>query len=340
MRLGLWILFVLAGCQSPKYADSPHYDGEKFFNPWLKEEDKSFWQLLKWRMTGNPKDWPEQVENPPMELNVKDTSKIPEGEVYVTFINHSTCLIQTKDLTLITDPVYSKRVSPVSFAGPARVRPPAVPFDKLPKIDVVIISHNHYDHLDLDTLEKISKRDGSKFIVPLGDKDLLEVEGIDNVLEADWWQEFQLTDITSLTMTPVQHWSARGLFDRRDSLWGGYVISQKNKQIYFAGDTGYGPHFLKTKERFKTIDLSLIPIGAYLPRWFMKTYHVNPKESVQAHLDLESKQSIGIHFGTFKLTDEGIDDPKADLIQAKKERSVPDESFVVPIHGKTVLYKI
>jgi L-ascorbate metabolism protein UlaG (beta-lactamase superfamily) len=317
------------------YPPSDHYDGERFCNlDRSKTVKKGFLDVLKWRLSARPLGaWPERAEN---EYAPDLPRSLGAAELAVTGINHATDLIQFQGLNLLTDPVFSERVSPVSWAGPRRVRPPGVAFDALPRIDVVLVSHNHYDHMDLPTLVRLYRRDRPRFIVPLGNARTLEAAGIDGVVELDWWAEAPLGDNASVVLVPVQHWSGRGLFDRRRALWGGFFIRRGPASVFFAGDTGYGGHFTMIRDRLGSPSLSILPIGAYEPRWFMKDQHVNPDEAVRAHLDLGSRMSVGMHFGTFRLTDEGIDDPVAALAASRLSRGVPDEAFR-PLHnGLTV----
>tara|TARA_B100001971_G_scaffold215193_1_gene260028 strand:- start:118405 stop:119418 length:1014 start_codon:yes stop_codon:yes gene_type:complete len=329
----LTMLFISCSATPEKIKKSPQYDMEsrKFKNKYV--EEKSFGKVIKWLWSRDAKKWPEHVDNKRSD----DTNvAINENEFALSFINHSTFLIQINGLNILTDPVYSLRTSPVQWAGPKRVREPGVPFKKLPKIDVVIISHNHYDHMDLDTLKKLEKKFSPLVLAPLGDKKLLEGIGLKNVKELDWWEEIKVNE-HKFTYVPSQHFSGRGLFDRMKSLWGGYVLETKGKRLYFAGDTGYSKHFSEIYEKLGAMDFSLIPIGAYAPRWFMKDMHVNPDDAVKAHLDLKSNYSIGMHYGTFQLTDEKIDQPLIDLEIAKKKYQV--ENFSTLLEGETKVYK-
>tara|TARA_R110000868_G_scaffold198528_3_gene445070 strand:+ start:888 stop:1901 length:1014 start_codon:yes stop_codon:yes gene_type:complete len=303
------------------------FDGERFQN--LEPvPDKPLSDLLKWRFTGERASWPTWVESAPGNILKQRTEK---NEVHWNVINHATVLIQIDGVNILTDPIWSERTSPVSFAGPKRVRNPGLKFETLPPIDYVLISHNHYDHLDLPTLKRLKDKFNPLFIVGLKNRELLESEGISNILEMDWWQKFELDPLT-IHFVPAQHWSARGLFDKRKMLWGGFYI-QGSSNIYFAGDTGWGSFFEQIKNKIAAPDLSFIPIGAYAPRWFMKNFHINPQESVRAHKALGSKQSVGIHFGTFQLTDEGLDDPIKELKQAMLTQEV--SAFEVPVFGET-----
>jgi L-ascorbate metabolism protein UlaG (beta-lactamase superfamily) len=301
-------------------APAAHFDGRRFRNP-TGANGQPFWKvpsllLTKWTR------WPAQVaveQRPPQRLE-------HPGDVVVTFIGHATFLIQTGAGNLLTDPVYAERASPLPFAGPRRVRRPGVAFDDLPAISVVVLSHNHYDHCDLATLRELDRRFGPLFLVPLNNGRRLRSAGLGRVEELDWWQEAKGAAM-GITMAPAQHFSSRGAFDRNRALWGSYVLAAAGRRIFFAGDTGYGPHFGELRERLGGVDLALLPIGAYEPRWFMKDIHMDPAEAVQAHIDLDASQSIGMHFGTFQLTPEGITAPLTALEQAREARQVAAARF-------------
>jgi len=265
--------------------------------------------------------WPSRI---PVEPRRPPT--VGPDDVVVTFVGHATFLIQVGAINLLTDPVYAERASPVSFAGPRRVRAPGVRFDDLPTISLVLLSHNHYDHCDLGTLGALDRRFHPQLLTPIGNGRLLRSAGIGRVEEIDWWQRASAAPL-SVTLTPAQHFSARNMFDRNRALWGGFLIEAGGRRILFAGDSGYGPHFREIAARLGPFDLALLPIGAYEPRWFMKDIHMNPAEAVQAHLELGARQSIAMHFGTFQLTPEGIDEPVRELAKALRERGVPAEQF-------------
>ena len=303
---------------------------ERFKNTDEDAAGKSFREFLKWSFTNKK---PELVA-----IDSSDEWKelTPSSTDYLVWIGHATYLINKDGLTILTDPVFSKRASPVRFAGPKRLIPPAIPIDKLPKIDVITVSHNHYDHLDLRSLKKIYKANPNAiFLVPKGDKRRLERRGIENVKEFLWWEEIEING-SKFTFTPVQHWSARGIADRNKSLWGGWFMELKTESIYHSGDTGYSGDFIETKKRLGSPSLSLIPVGAYAPRWFMKTNHVNPPEAIQVALDLESKRNFGMHWGTFQLTDEAIMEPPELLKQSLKELGLSEEFFRVLKPGEVV----
>jgi len=320
----------------PKCSISDHYDGKKFYNP-THPEDQSFWEIVKFLLTSDKQKWPKSVNNNPhLTLN----SDLTQDQVAITFVNHASVLIQIRGMNILTDPIWSERASPLSWIGPKRVRAPGIPFEKLPRIDVVLISHNHYDHLDLKTVKRLNDAFKPKFFVPPGDLDLLKDHGIQNVFELDWWDKQSLSAGVEVQMAPTQHFSARGLFDSFKSLWGSYVIAFYGHRIYFGGDTACSVHFKDIREKIGPLDIALLPIGAYEPRWFMKQVHMNPEEAVQAHLDLGSNQSIGIHFGTFQLSDEQIDQPLIDLKIAINKAALKDSSFIVLPEGNTRLYQL
>ena len=261
--------------------------------------------------------WPTQVEvRPQVPLALGDAAAV------ITFVGHSTFLIQTAAGHVLTDPMYSERASPLPWIGPRRVRQPGVRFDDLPPITTVLLSHNHYDHCDLPTLRRLAKRFDPVVVTPLGNGRLVRSAGIRRVEELDWWQEAS-GSAQPITLTPARHFSARTPFDRNRALWGGFILQAGDVRIYFAGDTAYGSFFLDIRHRLGPIDLALLPIGAYEPRWFMQAVHMNPADAVHAHCDLGAKQSVAMHFGTFQLTAEGIDAPARALEDACRAESEP-----------------
>jgi L-ascorbate metabolism protein UlaG (beta-lactamase superfamily) len=290
-----------------------HFDGERFRN------HESGWQtegsFLKWQATRKRGEWPEHPEEthgpPPPE-------RVGDGGLRVTFINHSTTLIQMDGVNILTDPVWSARVSPVSFVGPRRHRAPGIRFEDLPPIDVVLVSHNHYDHLDVATLRAI----GRPVITPLGNAALMRRNGIRGAIDLDWWETIRTNGI-EITVVPARHFSARALSDRNRNLWGGFVISGPSGHVYFAGDTGWGDHFAEIGRRFAPIRAALLPIGSYMPRWFMHPAHIDPAQAVDAHFALGARTSVAIHFGTFALGDDGEYDPLRDLDDALAEGGNP-----------------
>jgi len=272
--------------------------------------------------------------------HVDVTPRIPappcdDRDVVITFIGHSTFLLQSQQATVLTDPMFSNRASPVSFAGPKRVHEPGVRLADLPRIDMVLLSHNHYDHCDLPTLRDLAHLFQPLVVTPSGNRDLVEKAGITRVEQLGWWQSSRKSPVP-VTVAPAQHFSARTPFDRNRALWGSFVFELAGRRLYFAGDTGYSEHFRVIRARAGRMDLALLPIGAYEPRWFMKDVHMNPAEAVQAHLDLESKHSVAMHFGTFQLTPEAIDAPPTALRQALDERGIDRAVFDVPSPGESL----
>lgn len=328
----LVLIFLSFSSMSETYKVSDHYNGETFHNPG-RNDLKSFWQVIKWKMTNARVEWPDSVPIKNFPLRPLATNE----KVNATFINHATFLLQLPGLNVLTDPVYSARTSPFKFAGPKRVKEPGIPLEMLPKIDVVLVSHNHYDHLDIETLKQIDGKFHPLFLVPLGDEKLLLESGIQNVKALDWWEEVKVKDVRFI-FAPSQHWSARWLWDKNKSLWGSFMIDNGAVKTYFAGDSGYGAHFLDIKSRLGAPDLALLPIGAYKPQWFMNFHHMNPEEAVKAHIDLGSARTIGMHFGTFQLADEGIDEPVRDLFIAREKHKVSEEKFFVLEEGQALSF--
>ena len=318
------------GYQGPA---SNHFDGRHFFNS-DAPAGRSFGDFLRWRRTAHPKSWPVWVEN---RARPALPAQLEPGQIALTFINHITFLIQAHGLNILTDPVYSERASPLRNRGPKRVRAPGLPFEQLPPIHLVLVSHNHYDHLDLDTLMRIEAAHAPEFVTPLGNKPFLEQHGLRRVRELDWWQSLDVAN-TTVTLTPAQHWSSRGPGNRNRTLWGGFMVRMGTANVFFAGDTGYSQHFKEIRARLGAVDLALLPIGAYEPRWFMRDQHMNPDDAVRAHLDLQAGVSIATHFGCFQLTDEGIDDPVIELEAARREHNVAREAFQVMETGETRIF--
>jgi L-ascorbate metabolism protein UlaG (beta-lactamase superfamily) len=300
-------------------ATSDHFDGQRFLNP-AGAADQRLSAVPK--MLREPRTpWPTRVDTPPHR-----PLELDGAAAVVTFIGHSTFLIQTAAGNILTDPIYSERAGPLNRLGPRRVRPPAVRFDDLPAISMVLLSHNHYDHCDLPTLRRLGKRFDPLVVTPLKNGRLVHSAGIRRVEELDWWQHANSSALP-ITLTPARHFSARTPFDRNRALWSGFVLDANGARIFFAGDTAYGPFFTDVGRRLGPIDLALLPIGAYEPRWFMQAVHMNPAEAVQAHLDVNASESIGMHFGTFQMTAEGIDDPLHALDEARRQHHLAPSQF-------------
>ncbi|MDQ3283302.1 MAG: MBL fold metallo-hydrolase, partial [Acidobacteriota bacterium] len=290
---------------APKYrgAKSDHFDGKHFHNlePTTHAGTLDMFKWMATRDEGPWDDWREITPATPRRC-------VNGSEVRVTMVNHATLLVQTEGLNILTDPIWSERCSPVQFAGPKRHHAPGIRFEDLPPIDVVILSHNHYDHMDVPTLQRLSAEHRPRIFAGLGNAAFLQSQNIAKVTELDWWDTVVIADGVRLNAVPAQHFSSRGLADRDANLWCGYTIETPNGAIYFAGDTGWGSHFAQIKERFGRIRLALLPIGAYRPEWFMCAVHISPKDAVRAAQALEAEVSIPMHYGTFHLGDDGQDE--------------------------------
>lgn len=322
-----------------------HLDDGTFTNTDGSQSDKPFSELMRWRNErGNlPLDEyfsDARIQRTLTRLNHDPQAPVPprpEKGAAVTWLGHASFLIQTPSLTLLTDPHLTSRASPFSFAGPKRFGPKPLAIEDLPPVDVVVISHNHYDHLDKRTLKTLIKTQtqSPRFLVPLGLASWFKRIGADSVREMDWWQSEPIAD-SDIHFVPVHHWSARSLSDRNKTLWGGWVLKSDHIDYFFAGDTGWSSDFQDIGERLGPFDLSSIPVGAYEPRWFMKQHHVNPAEAVDIHLAVKSRRSIGMHWGTFQLTDEPYDEPLMDLATARTEKGVSEAEFFMLPHGASV----
>lgn len=309
--VGVGAYFIVNSLLSvPPYAgaDSDHFRDGRFHNP-NPDEPHGFADFLRWKWTseqGPWREWTNAAPGPP------PPARVEAGRLRVTYVNHATTLIQLDGFNVLTDPVWSERVSPFRWAGPRRVRPPGLRFEDLPPIHAVVVSHNHYDHLDVDTLRRLHEAHAPRFFVGLGNGPVLERAGIPGAVELDWWQSFSLGGVEVVSV-PARHFSGRSLRDRDRALWCGYVVKSPSGAVYFAGDTAAGPHFEQVRDRFGPLRLALLPIGAYLPRWFMKPVHVSPDEAVAAHETLRPRASVAIHFGTFPLADDGETQAVEDL---------------------------
>ena len=334
---------VLGGCaakaQAPRNAAKPHHTADGFRNPDGSAIAKPLSALLRWKW----QSWRDGLPPAPQQPTPRVSPDLAAlrgntgpGRPSATWVGHATVLVQAGGLNVLTDPVFSERASPVQFAGPRRAQPPGIALADLPRIDVVLVSHNHYDHLDRGSIEQLAARDREHtvFLVPLGLKDWMVSAGARNVVELDWW-DVQSVHGVPFQLVPVQHWSARGLGDRNKTLWGGWAVRAPDLHWYFSGDTGYASHFTQVRERGGPFDLALLAIGAYEPRWFMREQHMNPAEAVQAHRDLGARQSIAIHWGTFSLTDEALDQPPRDLAQARAAAGIDEAVFGVLAIGQT-----
>ena len=340
-KIGMWILIALGmfflvafvggwifSAPGHKGEVTDHFDGTRFTNP-NDVVAKGFGDLIKFLTNRKPGPWQSRMGIPPGEKPSAQSDSL-----LITYVNHSTFLIQVDGLNILTDPIWSKRTSPMQWLGPKRTRPPGVRFEDLPDIDLVIISHNHYDHLDRNTLQRISQEHNPHVVAPLGVGKYLTKIGMKRVTELDWWQSDETISSVEVTSVPAQHFSGRGMMDRDKTLWAGYVLSTSTGSIYFAGDTGYSDTMFKEiGDRFPNITSAMIPIGAYKPEWFMSPIHVSPEEAVKIHLDTRAKVSMGMHFNTFPLADDGMLEPVDDLKKALQIHGVPPDQFVVLEEG-------
>lgn len=301
-----------------------HFDGRRFYNP-NAPQARGFLDGLRWKLTSHPEPSPPFIEDvvPSIPSRLVDA-----GRIRITMVNHSTVLVQRSGFNVLTDPIWSERASPVSRIGPKRRRRPGVRMEDLPPIDIVLISHNHFDHLDLPTLRQLAGRGRSTFVVATGDAPLLRSQRIESVHELDWGESLAISDVT-IHCVPALHFSARGIFDRNKTLWCGYIVEYPQSFVYFAGDTSFGSHFAKIREKFGSPQVALLPIGAYEPRWFMSPVHMGPEEAVRAHEILGAKTSIAIHHGTFQLADDGIDTPQRQLTACRR-----DDLFLILRNGE------
>jgi L-ascorbate metabolism protein UlaG (beta-lactamase superfamily) len=349
------------------YPVSDHCDGERFFNP--HRNARPLRDVITWMRTRERTPWPRSL---PLAAHPPPPPAVGRGEVAVTFIGHSTFLLRTASAVILTDPVFTSHAGPFGRMGPRRVRPPAIAPSSLPPVDLVLVSHNHYDHLQPSSLRLFADR--ATYVAPLGVASQLRVppkggnyraesgqpsrsevrtpSGVTptisssnpvvsalrrNIVELDWW-ESATSGGAEITCVPAQHFSARTAWDRNQTLWCGFIVRVDDVTIYFGGDSGYSPQFGEIGARFPSIDVALLPIGAYEPRWFMSPVHMNPEEAVRAHFDVKARASIGMHFGTFQLTDEGIDEPLRALERARAAQGVNAAAFGVLDFGETKLF--
>jgi N-acyl-phosphatidylethanolamine-hydrolysing phospholipase D len=313
-----------------------HHTAAGFRNNYPQPPRQSFWKWQWDRLTRGVADNPEGGYNFP--LLKPDVAFLAQNrrEPTLTWIGHASFLLQIGGVNVLTDPHLTARASPLSFAGPRRHVQPAFDFDTLPHADVVVISHNHYDHLDLETVSRLNRQIGGPpaFFVPLGLKAWFQAHGIDNVTELDWWDSADCLGL-KLTLAPVQHWSSRTPWDRNKTLWGAWVVEHPRLRFFFGGDFGYSPDLADIGKRFGSIDLAALPIGAYEPRWFMRVMHANPEEAVRAQRDLNARYAVAMHWGTFRLTDELLDEPPKKLAEALSKAGVEPERFFLMKHGET-----
>ncbi len=313
---------------------SDHFNGKTFFQPHHASAG-GLRELWRWKLNAKPKPWPREIA---LEAQPKPTTAGPAG-ITATWIGHATFLLQTPRINVLFDPVFSERVSPVAWAGPRRVHPPGIAFDDLPRIDAVLLSHDHYDHCDVASLRALAARHNPVFVTPLRHRELLASLGARQIVELDWWQSHGLGPDVTIRLTPSQHWSNRFGAPRNHRLWGGFFLNVGQNSVWFVGDTGYDAEIFRAiHQRCGAPDLALVPIGAYEPRWFMAPMHINPAEAVQLHRAVGARLSVGMHWGTFQLTDEGRDEPGEALAVARAAAGLRAEEFrIVPPGGSVVL---
>ncbi len=348
---------------SPR-AMNPYFDPEKshhrkdgFQNNYNEFATKSLADVMQWRINAVRKNLPPPPAAPipqhkaDLDFLHRNSQAKTAMQPAVTWIGHATVLAQVGGLTLLTDPIFSERASPFARLGPKRHQPPGVAVGALPHVDLVLASHNHYDHLDEKSVVALNAQAAGPplFVVPLGLKPWLADRGITHAIELDWWQSHRVSVATGdveVMLVPAQHWSARGLNDRMNTLWGGFAVFAPDCHLFYAGDTGYSRDFTDMRERFASrqiaalgggFDIALLPIGAYEPRWFMSSQHVNVQEAVKIHHDLGAKRSMGVHWGTFELTDEALDEPPRSLAAERQAKALSDDTFFVLAIGETRL---
>ena len=354
--LGTVLLFLVAAlCFAPTVvppfldriyyegAPSGHFDGERFFNPDPSPSSTSRRSFFsRWAGSAERAPWPEHVAVRP----TVPPRSVEGEEMRVTWIGHATALVQTQGLNILTDPIWSERASPFSFAGPRRVRAPGVRFEDLPRIDLVLVSHNHYDHMDLPTLRRLWERDRPLIVTSLGNDTILRNAGIE-ARTADWGQSVNLARpciagsspcdgaVASVVVERVHHWGSRWFTDRNRALWSGFTVRLPGGNIFFAGDTGWGDGgWVREAARHGPFRLAIIPIGAYEPRDFMRNHHINPEEAMAIFEALNPVRALGIHWGTFQLTFEPIDQPWQRLAALRRARGVADDRFVAVQAGQ------
>ena len=316
---------------------SDHFDGERFFDP-DGVPPKSLHQVLRWQFGRDRKRavWPDWAPSPHADT---PPERVEGDRVRLSFVGHASWLIQTARLNILVDPVWSERASPVLFAGPKRHNDPGIAFEALPKIDTVLVSHGHYDHLDVATLSRLAAKFSPRVITPLGnDVTMRSSDDAIKVEAFDWHQRVELGGGVAVTLVPTRHWSARGLFDRNKTLWASFVLETPVGKLYVVCDSGYGEgrHFRRVAETHGPVRLAILPIGAYEPRWFMRDQHMNPSDAVKAFADCGATHALAHHLGTFQLTDEAIDAPAEALAAALDEAKIPRERFAVLKPGQVV----
>lgn len=326
-----------SGYVGPK---SDHFDGVEFFTPGHYVHDRTyehghgklFW---KWVLRKPKNHWKHQKN----KFRTIPEKRVNSEKIFVTFIGHSTVLLQTKGLNIITDPVFSKRIGPdlLPFAKFNRYRDPGVKISELPKIDLVLLSHNHYDHMDLKSLRFISVRDNPKILTSLGNSAYLKAHRVKGAIDMDWWDKHEINSEIRVCAVPAQHFSARAITDKNNTLWCGFVLETPMGNIYFAGDSGYSKLFSYIAKKYDNFILGLVPIGSYKPEWFMSPMHMDPYQAIEVHKELKIKTSVAIHFGTFKLADDGQDEAKDIITKVVSKSITPKIDFRVLDTGQTII---
>jgi L-ascorbate metabolism protein UlaG (beta-lactamase superfamily) len=319
---------------------SDHFNGRRFHN--VKPRSHGFLAVLRWLSNRKQGPWTTDMRT---AFGPRPLAQVPglgdaDDELRITFVNHSTFLIQCFGVNILTDPIWSERTSPFSWMGPKRVRLPGIRIDDLPRIHCVVLSHDHYDHMDFPTLRHLWKIHRPTFYTGLGNGRRLRGIGIDRVVEMDWWDQTALAAGLRLTATPAQHFSGRTPFDRDSTLWCSFMIEPPAAQaasgaIYFGADTGFGPHFQQIADKFPRLRAAILPVGAFRPEWFMGEVHCSPAEAVEAHRILGARMSIACHFGTFPLADDGEIEAEEELMRTLAARPIEGE-FVVPKFGEAL----
>ncbi|RAI33346.1 MBL fold metallo-hydrolase [Rhodoplanes serenus] len=322
---------VTARARAARFYDGPlsdHFDGSVFRDPY-GAAPKSIGDLVRWWGTRGGEPWPDRAPSPFVD---RPPPRVEGTGLRIAYVGHASFLVQTAGHNLLIDPVWSERASPFGFVGPKRVNDPGIPFEDLPPIDTVLVSHGHYDHLDVDTLSRLAAAHRPRVITPLGNDAVMAAHDPEIGAEAyDWHDRVELAPGLAVTLVPLRHWSARGVLDRNKTLWAGFVLETPAGRIYHVSDSGYGDgfRFREARDRYGPFRLAILPIGAYEPRWFMRDQHMDPAEAVQAFQDCGAELALAHHHGTFKLTDEAIDAPVRDLAAACRAAEIGAEVFRV-----------
>lgn len=329
----LILVILLSSCCTNSGIHKDNHASGEIMNRKKYQSNHSFTDMVKWLWEMETVKWPKWIEDP---IQPAPPASVGDSRVRVTFINHATTLIQMDHMNILTDPIWSDFAGPVSWLGVKRVRAPGINLDDLPSIDVILISHDHYDHLDLPTMKELYKMFKPVILTGTGIKKILKSVDISDSVEFDWWKDKSIGNL-KFTFVPALHTSGRGLFDEGSTLWGGWVIEGKTGNIYFAGDTGFNDHFQEINKRFSKFILTILPIGSYEKRWFMKNQHMNPEDAVEAHIILNSNQSIGIHYATFaEHPEQAIDAHEKDLLQALEKYNLKESEFKILKFGEGI----